>query len=41
MALTDGPRLYLGSCTMIKAATLHCVTDGCNGSRRWYPSNAV
>jgi hypothetical protein len=41
MAETDGTRLYLASCTMLRTATLHCVADGCAGKWTWYPAKSV
>lgn len=41
LAETDGTRLYLASCAMLRTATLHCVADGCAGKWTWYPAKSV
>lgn len=37
LAETDGVRLYLSSCMMVRTVTLHCLDPDCTGHVSWYP----
>lgn len=39
LAETDGPRLYIGSCAMIKVVTMYC--QACGGRVVWQPVEVI